>query len=95
MQWITDQLEETEKPIRARLGAPALAVAAVSIAAVSLWTGGDAARAIPVPVAVMRVEVDPARPDLEAVSRALTDALIGAVASEAGDRARVLSPHRL
>ena len=75
--------------IRARLVAVTVAIA--SVAAVSMWFV-EAPAPPPVPIAVFAVDVDPSISDLQPVSRSLTDALIGALASEAGDRARVLSP---
>jgi len=70
-----------------RLVALAVAVAVASIAVISMRSARS-----PVRTAVMVGGVDPATSDLRPVSRALTDALIGALTSEAGDRARVLSP---
>jgi DNA-binding winged helix-turn-helix (wHTH) protein len=46
----------------------------------------------PVAIAVFAVDVDDRTPELQPVSLALTDTLIGALVSEAGARARVASP---
>ncbi len=46
----------------------------------------------PVPIAVFSVDVDARTPELQPVSFALTDTLIGALVTEAGARARVASP---
>jgi DNA-binding winged helix-turn-helix (wHTH) protein len=48
--------------------------------------------AAPVAIAVFAVDVDARTPELQPVSLALTDTLIGALVSEAGPRARVASP---
>ena len=71
---------------------PSIVVLA-SIAAVAAWSikNVPAARA-PMPLMVLPIIVDPVRSDLEPVSRTLNDALIGALATEAGDRASLLSP---
>ena len=78
--------------VRGRRLVLAVTVAAASIAAVSVWSVGTPSVRSPVPTTVMVVDVDPETRDLRPVARSLTDALIGAVASEAGVRARVLSP---
>jgi len=46
----------------------------------------------PVAIAVFAVDVDARTPELQPVSLALTDTLIGALVTEAGPRARVASP---
>jgi DNA-binding winged helix-turn-helix (wHTH) protein len=66
--------------------------AVASIAAISLWSAGAQPARSSVPIAVFAVDVDPSRRDLAPVSRSLTDALIGALATEAGDRVRVAGP---
>ena len=62
-----------------------------SIAAVAAWSFKTTPRA-PMPLMVLPIIVDPVRSDLEPVSRTLNDALIGALATEAGDRARLVNP---
>ena len=69
-----------------------LVIAAALVAVISLgWVATRSAQPS-VPMAMLWMEVDPARDDLQPVSRTLHDALVGALTVEAGDRARVLSP---
>ena len=46
----------------------------------------------PIPIVVLPVEIDSTRSDLGSISLSMTDALIGTLVTEAGDRARVASP---
>jgi DNA-binding winged helix-turn-helix (wHTH) protein len=61
------------------------------IAAAFAWRANRSPPA-PVAIAVFAVDVDARTPELQPVSLALTDTLIGALVSEAGARARVASP---
>src|SRR6185503_9665706 len=70
----------------------ALAIIVASSVALSMRTGPARLARSPVSIAVNAVDVEPAERYLQPVSGSLTDALIGALTSEAGDRARVLSP---
>ena len=63
-----------------------------SIAGVATWSLTKAPARAPMPLMVLPIIVDPVRSDLEPVSRTLNDALIGALATEAGDRARLVNP---
>jgi len=80
-----------KSPLSTAVVLASLAVALVSIAVASWSIRKTPARAA-MPLMVLPVIVDPVRSDLEPVSRTLNDALIGALATEAGDRARLVSP---
>ena len=72
-------------------------IAAVAVAILFVMAAGIAWRAnrsqpAPVAIAVFAVDVDARTPELQPVSLALTDTLIGALVREAGARARVASP---
>jgi DNA-binding winged helix-turn-helix (wHTH) protein len=100
VEWIAEP-----EPARARLSkdtlantgrkptiGASLAFTAVVAAVISLgWVATRSMRPL-VPMVMLWMEVDPARDDLQSVSRTLYDALIGALNVEGGSRARVLSP---
>src|SRR5262245_35812535 len=68
------------------------AVAILFVIAAGLAWRVNRSRPAPVPIAVFSVDVDARTPELQPVSLALTDTLIGALVNEAGARARVASP---
>ncbi len=67
-----------------------VAILLVMAAGFAWWV--NRSRPAPVAIAVFAVDVDARTPELQPVSLALTDTLIGALVNEAGARARVASP---
>jgi DNA-binding winged helix-turn-helix (wHTH) protein len=77
---------------KARIDSRIAAVAILLVIAAGLAWRVNRSRPAPVAIAVFSVDVDARTPELQPVSLALTDTLIGALVNEAGARARVASP---
>jgi DNA-binding winged helix-turn-helix (wHTH) protein len=91
VEWLDAQPAPTPRFKLSRRAAAAIILVA-SLTAVAIASISTARGRTPVSLVVLPVVVDPARSELDPVSRTLTDALVGALTSEAGDQARVLSP---
>jgi DNA-binding winged helix-turn-helix (wHTH) protein len=76
----------------ARIDGRIAAVAILFLMAAGFAWRVNRSQPAPVVIAVWAVDVDARTPELQPVSLALTDTLIGALANEAGARARVASP---
>ena len=76
----------------ARIDRRIAAVAILFVIAAGFAWRVNRSQPAPVAIAVFAVDVDARTPELQPVSLALTDTLIGALVSEAGARARVASP---
>lgn len=75
-----------------RVGSRIAAVAILFVIAAGFAWRVIRSQPAPVAIAVFAVDVDASTPELQPVSLALTDTLIGALVNEAGARARVASP---
>jgi DNA-binding winged helix-turn-helix (wHTH) protein/TolB-like protein len=76
----------------ARVNIRIAAVAILFVMAAGFAWRVNRSQPAPVAIAVFAVDVDARTPELQPVSLALTDTLIGALVNEAGVRARVASP---
>ena len=76
----------------ARLDRRIAVVALLLVIAAGLAWRANRSQPAPVAIAVFAVDVDARTPELQPVSLALTDTLIGALVNDAGARARVASP---
>ena len=92
VEWPVDGRVSRGVSGRARIDRRIAAVAILSVIAAALAWRVNRSPPAPVAIAVFAVDVDARTPELQPVSLALTDTLIGALVSEAGPRARVASP---
>jgi DNA-binding winged helix-turn-helix (wHTH) protein len=76
----------------ARIDRRIAAVAILFVMAAGFAWRLNRSQAAPIAIAVFAVDADARTPELQPVTLALTDTLIGALVSEAGGRARVASP---
>ena len=76
----------------ARIDRRIAAVAILFVIAAGFAWRVNRSQPVPVAIAVFAVDVDASTPELQPVSLALTDTLIGALVNDAGARARVASP---
>lgn len=92
VEWAVDGRVPRRVPGLARIDRRIAALAILfAMAAGFAWRVNRSPPA-PVAIAVFAVDVDARTPELQPVSLALTDTLIGALVTEAGPRARVASP---
>jgi hypothetical protein len=92
VEWAADGRVPRRVPGLARIDRRIAALAILfAMAAGFAWRVNRSSPA-PVAIAVFAVDVDARTPELQPVSLALTDTLIGALVTEAGPRARVASP---
>jgi DNA-binding winged helix-turn-helix (wHTH) protein len=92
VEWPVAAGVSRRQPGIARIGGRIAAGAILFVMAAGLAWWVNRSQPAPVPIAVFSVDVDASAPELQPVSLALTDTLIGALVSEAGARARVASP---
>jgi DNA-binding winged helix-turn-helix (wHTH) protein len=89
VQWGAAAVIDDEPGLSA---ASIVAVALAAIIAAIVWPMWNPPQRSPIPIVVLPVVIDSTRTDLAPVSLSLTDALIGTLVTEAGDRARIASP---
>lgn len=92
VEWPADGRVPRRVSSVARIDRRMAAVAILSVIAAGFAWRVNRSPPAPVAIAVFTVDVDARTPELQPVSLALTDTLIGALVSEAGPRARVASP---
>jgi len=92
VEWAADGRVPRRVSSVARIDRRMAAVAILSVIAAGFAWRVNRSPPAPVAIAVFAVDVDAGTPELQPVSLALTDTLIGALVSEAGPRARVASP---
>lgn len=92
VEWPVGGQVSRSVPGKARTGVRIAAGALLFVAAAGFAWRVNRAQSAPVAIAVVAVDVDARTPELQPVSLALTDVLIGALVNEAGARARVASP---
>jgi DNA-binding winged helix-turn-helix (wHTH) protein len=92
VEWPVADRASLSRSGTARIDTRIAALAILLVTAAGLAWRANRSEPAPVPIAVFAVDVDSRTPELQPVSLALTDTLIGALVNEAGVRARVASP---